>query len=170
MPTDHVPQCHISTFLEHLQGWWLHHLPGQPVPLHHHSFWEEIFPNSQSETPLAQLEVIISPSCFLIRLRWRWQSQINIMAFSSFIWSVPNLFVLWFSSCLDKARVWKQLCLSCLCFMHCPKSHSRAVLQGFEEYQKGSCARGDLSLSLCSQSFLEGGKSACTCLTEIKKY
>ena len=21
MPTDHVPQCHISTALEHLQGW-----------------------------------------------------------------------------------------------------------------------------------------------------
>lgn len=28
-PPHHVPQCHISTLLEHLQGWWwLHHLPG----------------------------------------------------------------------------------------------------------------------------------------------
>ena len=29
MPTNHVPHFHISIFLEHLQGWWLHHLPGQ---------------------------------------------------------------------------------------------------------------------------------------------
>ena len=29
MPTDYVPQCHISTVLEHLQGRWLHHLYGQ---------------------------------------------------------------------------------------------------------------------------------------------
>jgi len=42
MPTHHVPQCHIHMVLEHLQGQWLHHLPGQPVPVPHHSFWEEI--------------------------------------------------------------------------------------------------------------------------------
>ena len=35
MPTAHVPQCHIHTALEHLQGRGLHHLPGQPVPLPH---------------------------------------------------------------------------------------------------------------------------------------
>ena len=29
MPIDHVPQCHISAGLEHIQEWWLHHLPGQ---------------------------------------------------------------------------------------------------------------------------------------------
>lgn len=28
-PRNHVPKCHISVFLEHLQGWRLHHLPGQ---------------------------------------------------------------------------------------------------------------------------------------------
>ena len=33
MPTDHISQCHIYTFLEHLQGRWLHHLPGQLVPM-----------------------------------------------------------------------------------------------------------------------------------------
>jgi len=32
MLTHHVPQCHISTVLEHLQEQWLYHLPGQPVP------------------------------------------------------------------------------------------------------------------------------------------
>ena len=44
MLTDHVPQWgDISVALEHLQGWRLHHHSGQPVPMHHHSFWEEIF-------------------------------------------------------------------------------------------------------------------------------
>ena len=30
MPTDHVPKCHISTVLEHLQGWGVHHSLGSP--------------------------------------------------------------------------------------------------------------------------------------------
>jgi len=29
----HIPQYQVSTVLEHLQGWWLHHLPGQPAPI-----------------------------------------------------------------------------------------------------------------------------------------
>ena len=33
MASDCVPQCHINTFLEQLQGLWLHHFPGQPVPM-----------------------------------------------------------------------------------------------------------------------------------------
>jgi len=49
MPTGDVPQCHIHAVLEHLQGQWLHHLPGQPLPLQHHSFWEETVPNIQPE-------------------------------------------------------------------------------------------------------------------------
>ena len=59
-PLNHVPQCHIHTFLEHLQGQWLHHLPGQPIPIHHHSFSEEIFLHIQSELPVVQLEAIHS--------------------------------------------------------------------------------------------------------------
>ena len=35
MPTDHILKCHNSTALEQLQGQGLHHLPVQPVPLHH---------------------------------------------------------------------------------------------------------------------------------------
>jgi len=58
--TDHIPQCHISMVLEHLQGWWHHHRPGQPVPLHHHSYWEETFLNIQPEPSLALLEDIPS--------------------------------------------------------------------------------------------------------------
>ena len=34
MPTKPCPECHIHTFFEHLQGWGLHHLPGQPVHRH----------------------------------------------------------------------------------------------------------------------------------------
>lgn len=35
MPINQVPQCHISMFIEHFQGRWLFHLPGQPVPIPH---------------------------------------------------------------------------------------------------------------------------------------
>lgn len=44
-PLNHVPQWHIYMFLQHLHGRWLYHLLGQPVPIPHHSFWDEIFPN-----------------------------------------------------------------------------------------------------------------------------
>ena len=45
-PLSHIPLCIcISTFLEHLQGWWLHHLHGQPIPVPDHSFKEENSPN-----------------------------------------------------------------------------------------------------------------------------
>jgi len=45
-------------FFEPLQGWGLHHLPGQPVPVSDHSFSEEVFRNVQSKPPLMQLEAI----------------------------------------------------------------------------------------------------------------
>ena len=59
MPTNCVPQCHIHMVLKHLQGQWLHHLPGQPVPLPHCSF-REVFPNIRLEPSLVQLEAITS--------------------------------------------------------------------------------------------------------------
>lgn len=34
-PLNHVLNCHIYTFLLHLQEWWLQHLPVQPVPIPH---------------------------------------------------------------------------------------------------------------------------------------
>lgn len=52
----HIPQCHISAVLEHLQEWWLHHCPKQFVLLFDHSFAEEGFPNTQPAPPLAQLK------------------------------------------------------------------------------------------------------------------
>jgi len=59
MPTDHIPQCHIHMALEHLQGWWLHHLPGQlchciTAPS------EKSFFNTQTEPSLGQLKAITS--------------------------------------------------------------------------------------------------------------
>jgi len=57
MRINYVPQCHIHTVLEHLQGQWFHHLR-KPVPVPHHSFWEEIFPHIQPEPPMVQLETI----------------------------------------------------------------------------------------------------------------
>ena len=42
-------------------------LPGQPVPMLHHPFSEEIFPNIQSKPPLVQLEAVSScpVTCYL---------------------------------------------------------------------------------------------------------
>ena len=59
-PLNCAPHCHISTFHKHLQGQWLYHLPGQHVPIPHHSFWGEIFPNIQPEPLLEQLKTITS--------------------------------------------------------------------------------------------------------------
>ena len=47
-------------FFEHVQGWGLHHLSGQPVPMPDHSLGEEIFPNVQSKPALTHLEAISS--------------------------------------------------------------------------------------------------------------
>ena len=57
---NRILKCHIYVVFEHLQGWRLHHLAGQPVPTPDHSFSKEVFPNIQSEPPLMQLEVIAS--------------------------------------------------------------------------------------------------------------
>jgi len=63
-PLNHVPKCHVYTFLDHIQGWWLYHLTGQPVPVCNHSFWE-VFPNIQTEPFLVQLQAISSCRCYL---------------------------------------------------------------------------------------------------------
>jgi len=47
-------------FFEHLQGWGLHHCPGQPIPMSDHSFSKELLPNIQCKHPLAGLEAIAS--------------------------------------------------------------------------------------------------------------
>ena len=44
---NHVPQHSVQMFLEHLQGQWLLHLLGQPIPVPDQSFGEVVFPNIQ---------------------------------------------------------------------------------------------------------------------------
>jgi len=60
MPNNHVLQCHISMVPQHLQGWGLPHLPGQPVLMPERSFRGRICPIIQPDPPLDQLEAIIS--------------------------------------------------------------------------------------------------------------
>lgn len=42
-------------FLKHLQGWWLHQFPGQPIPAPDHSFREAVHPNVQPEFLLVHM-------------------------------------------------------------------------------------------------------------------
>lgn len=58
MPITTSLSANISTVLAHLQGQWLHHPLGQPVPLPNHSLWEESPPNIQ---PLLQCNLRPSP-------------------------------------------------------------------------------------------------------------
>ncbi|KAK4831485.1 hypothetical protein QYF61_017986 [Mycteria americana] len=66
-PLHHVPKHLIQTSFKYLQGWRLHHFPGQPVPMLDNPLGEEKFPNIQSKPPLAQLEAISSCpiACYL---------------------------------------------------------------------------------------------------------
>ena len=44
-PPDQAAQSHIQPGLEWLQGWGIHNLLGQPVPVHHHPLREKLPPN-----------------------------------------------------------------------------------------------------------------------------
>lgn len=55
---DHGTKCHIQSFPCHLQERRLHHLPGQPVPMSDHPFYEEILSSVQHRPPLEQLEAL----------------------------------------------------------------------------------------------------------------
>lgn len=50
----------IHSLLEHLQGWELHHCPGEPLPMPHHSLGEESFPKIPHEPTLEQPVAISS--------------------------------------------------------------------------------------------------------------
>ncbi|KAK4812136.1 hypothetical protein QYF61_000977 [Mycteria americana] len=59
-PLHHVPKHLIQMAFKYLQGWRLHHFPGQPVPMLDNPSSEVKFPNIQSKPPLAQPEAISS--------------------------------------------------------------------------------------------------------------
>ena len=57
-PPDQAAQSHIQPGLECLQGWDIHSLLGQPVPVCHHPLCEKLPPNIQPKPPLSQFKTI----------------------------------------------------------------------------------------------------------------
>lgn len=57
---NYVPKNHISSSFKYFQGWWLNHLPGQPIPKLDNPFSDEVFSSSQTKPPLAHLEAVSS--------------------------------------------------------------------------------------------------------------
>jgi len=55
---DQAAQGPIQPGLEHLQGWGIHNLLGQPVPAPHHSHSKELPPDIQPKSSLLQLKTI----------------------------------------------------------------------------------------------------------------
>ena len=55
-----LAQNHVQTAFEHLQGWRLDNLPGQPVPVLSHSHCKKVFPDVQREPPVFQVVPIAS--------------------------------------------------------------------------------------------------------------
>ena len=66
-PLNHVPQYYRLPSSETHPGMETPPPPWAAVPMHYHSFWEEILPNTQPELPLVQLEAIPS---YPIALTW----------------------------------------------------------------------------------------------------
>ena len=59
-PLNHVLEYLVYVLFEYLQGWWLNHFPGQPIPMSDNPLSKKIFPNIQPKSPLPQLEAISS--------------------------------------------------------------------------------------------------------------
>ena len=49
-----VAQDHVQTAFEYLQGWRIHNLSGQPVPVLSHPHGAKVFPDVQVEPPVFQ--------------------------------------------------------------------------------------------------------------------
>jgi len=89
MPTDHVPQCHISMALEHLQGCWSHHSLGSRAN-EYYSFEKKLFLISNLTLSWHNL-----PGwTYFIRLKSASQRDAAISS-----WSQPPGFVLMSLSC-----------------------------------------------------------------------
>jgi len=59
-PLNHVPEHHIQMVFKHIQGWWLNHLPGEPIPVFNNIFLigPKVFPDIQPKLTLVQFEAI----------------------------------------------------------------------------------------------------------------
>ena len=60
-PPDQAAQSHIQPGLECLQGWGMHNLLGQPIPVRHHPLGEKLPPHIQPKPLLSQFKTI--PPC-----------------------------------------------------------------------------------------------------------
>ena len=60
-PPAQAAQSHIQPSLECLQGWGIHSLLGQPVPVCHHTLREKLHRNMQPKPPLSQFKTIPPP-------------------------------------------------------------------------------------------------------------
>ena len=92
------------------QGWWLHRLSGQPIPVPDHPFREAVFPNVQPESSLAQLEAMNSMliPCSTWALAWLKQIPGKILerkALSKRRWHMSDA-ILWHFAILMVAFLW----------------------------------------------------------------
>jgi len=62
---DQAAQGSIQPGFEHLQGWGIHSLSGQPVPAPHHSLCKKLPPDIQPKPSLPQLKTISSCPAFI---------------------------------------------------------------------------------------------------------
>jgi len=65
-----VAEDHFQVAFEHLQGWTLHDLPGQPVPVLSHPQGEKVFPNVQTDPPVPLVLALGTPEKSLAPAPW----------------------------------------------------------------------------------------------------
>ena len=65
---------------KYIQGWWLNHLPGEPIPVLNNPFCKEVFPDIQPKLTLVQLKAI-SPHPVSCR---QWEETNPALAVSTF--------------------------------------------------------------------------------------
>ena len=58
LPLDQIAQSPVQPDLKCLQGWGLHYLSGQPVPVFHHTHCKKFLPYIQSKSTLPQFKAI----------------------------------------------------------------------------------------------------------------
>jgi len=64
-----VAQDHVQMAFEYLQGWRLHNISGQPVPVLGHPHSEKVFPDVQRQPPVFQFVPVAS--CLVTRHHWK---------------------------------------------------------------------------------------------------
>jgi len=115
IPTDHIPQCHISMVLEHLHGQWLHHPPGQLCQHTSALSEKKFFLTSNLNLPWCNsrpaLWAVLKPGCHLFPT-----TSIGLYIFFN-NWSCYALFF-FFQSLLWVATAFLDIFLSSYDFWH----------------------------------------------------